>query len=206
MAQPKLEFISLSVAKKCGDQVSTAAGIGGIFTSQQRINAINEARVSIYLQLLNSLGVDKFANTYMEFIQTTDPEDPIVLLGEDDYIGDTPDYLRQITTVALRDESDDKWYEAKRLPLQAYAEALLNPYSPYAPDQNNVKFSEFSGKFRIYGLPNDTYHAFLTYLSEPIPAELGDLLPDINDPQIWAEQTIEIAYTQLLKDIQRREG
>lgn len=203
MAQPKLELISKAIAKKAGDEVSAIGTNGELFSAEQRLQAINDARGALYFDILNQIGIEQFINTYKTFIKITPSDTPIVLLGEDDFIGTLPSNCRQLIGVELIDDTDNKVYEAKAIPPSGYVEFKTNEYSPFKADAKNVKFMEFNNTFRVFGLPNDSYRAFLVYLENIIPATIGG--NDISDPDEWRQKTIDLAYLQLLTDVQRRQ-
>lgn len=71
MAQLKLNEILIDVSNKVGDGVSTASADGEIFTASDRLKSINEARIILYNDLLETLGIDDFIKMFPEFVTET---------------------------------------------------------------------------------------------------------------------------------------
>lgn len=71
MAQPKLNEILIDVSYKIGDGVTSASADGEIFTASDRLKSINEARIILYNDLLETLGVDDFLKIFPEFVTET---------------------------------------------------------------------------------------------------------------------------------------
>ena len=71
MAQPKLEEILKDVSVRAGDTVTTASADGFLFTSQDRLDAVNSARKVLYREMISQLGLDEFIKQYPEFIKSS---------------------------------------------------------------------------------------------------------------------------------------
>jgi hypothetical protein len=68
----KLNLCSIAVSRIIGDEVSAATTDGTLFTSTDRLNAINRARGDIYTEMLKSMGMRQFLELYPEFVATSD--------------------------------------------------------------------------------------------------------------------------------------
>jgi len=204
MAQPILEYITIEVSRKAGDQVSVANADGVEFTSQQRINAINGARQIIYDDKLSTLGVDEFAKTYKEFVK----ESSAITLATTSYLGNYPEYLRKIIGLKVKEVIDASTFgdfiEVKGLLPKAYYESEINDYSPFSPNINFPRWREFNKQFQVLGLTAASYLAYLIYLIDIVPVTLGGSSNDLSDPFSWQNRTINLAFNILLSDIQRK--
>lgn len=200
MAQPKLELLSLEVSKKAGDQVTVATADGKDFTSQQRLRAIHDARKSLFFTVFNQMKLKDFTMIYPEF--TKEITNQSINAGNN-FIFSVPDDFR--VDIAMKVTTDDIAYtESKRFVAEAEYESTLDPYSVFKASVNCVRHVVRDNKIKVFGLTG-TYFADLLYLSEPVDIELG-AAEDINDPDIWIPQIKEIAYKNLLVDIQRKDS
>lgn len=200
MAQPKLELLSLEVSKKAGDQVTVATADGKDFTSQQRLRAIHDARKSLFFTVFNQMKLKDFTMIYPEF--TKEITNQSINAGNN-FIFSVPDDFR--VDIAMKVTTDETAYtESKRFVAEAEYESTLDPYSVFKASVNCVRHVVRDNKIKVFGLTG-TYFADLLYLSEPVDIELG-AAEDINDPDIWIPQIKEIAYKNLLVDIQRKDS
>jgi hypothetical protein len=70
MATTKSNLVSIAVSKIVGDEVTSATSDGTLFTSADRLNAINRARGDVYTEMLKTLGQRQFLELYPEFVAT----------------------------------------------------------------------------------------------------------------------------------------
>lgn len=202
MPQPNLEYISLAIAKKIGDEVlnMSADMNGNLFTSAQRLNAINGARQNIYDATYNTLNPENFGEMYPEFIRESS-DLPII-----NNIGSIPDDTKYIYSVRIRttdvsDEITNPSKEAKKIPKELSYEAQYDTYSVFKADANNYKYIEQNTQLKILGSTITNGLLNLIYLADITPVELGDDA-DIPDPYSWRQKTIDEATRILLTDQQ----
>ncbi len=197
MAQPKLEYITLRVSEKIGDQVSSAGTDGEQKTAVKRLEAINDARSKIYNGYYNSLGADRFIADYKEFLKESGE---ITLTS---LVGTKPANIKKIVSVKFWNDSRLEEYstQAFPIPVQMYYESIHDEYSVYAVDNLNPQFMEFGTTFKILGGEYSENRARLLYLEDCVPALQG-AYPDIPDPYTWTTDIIELAAKILLTDQQ----
>lgn len=197
MAQPKLEYITLRVSEKIGDQVSSAGTDGELKTAAKRLEAINEARAQIYNAYYTQLGSDKFIGDYKEFLK----ESSEITLSS--LVGTKPANIKKIVSVKYwRDSAGEpSSKQALPMPVQTYYEAIHDEYSVYAVDNLNPQFMEYGTSFKILGGDFSDNKSRLLYLEDCVPVLQG-AYPDIPDPYTWLSQIIEAATKILLTDQQ----
>lgn len=205
MAQPKLEYISLAVARLVGDEIlnMTASSDGNTYTATQRINAINSARQNIYLALLSQLqSEEKFAEEYPEFVKESSRLDVTSNVAE---IPDNAKYILSAKIKAGRvgDAEGDDYKPAGSLPKGSYYESKYNENSPYHPIEGDYKYFENGNSVIFLGTPFSDSSARFIYLEDIVPVSLGGA-DDIPDPFSWRQKTIDEAARILTADEQSK--
>lgn len=197
MAQPKLDQISIKLSKRIGDEVSSAAsdGAGGI-TAAMRLDAINDARDTLYLQRLLQLGLDGFQDMFPEFVKS------VFLYGEDDYV--LEDFIKKVLSAVLFVDETGISHILNFVDPDKYQEASLNPFSTYVTNSSYKVYSVFDNKIKL--LPNvvdedDNIQAVC--LIQPVGVAQGGANPDIFEPVNWINDITEGAYKVLLANLQR---
>jgi len=196
MAQPKLEYITLRVSEKIGDQVTVASTNGELKTAAKRLQAINEARSNIYNSLYNSIGSDRFIGDYKEFIKTSGT------IALTDLVGTKPANVKKMISLRFWDDFDSDSVVATPVPVQNYYEAQYDTHSVYFEDSQTPQFLEFSTTFKILGGALSDNNAEILYLEDIVPAVQGGANADIPDPYSWFPQIISEAAKILLTDQQ----
>lgn len=202
MAQTKLEYATLAVAKKTGDEVQgmVASTDGETFSSEQRINAINGARQNIYNELYNSLQPEKFGDMYPEFI--TESANFVIVAN----IGLVPDDAKFIYSVRIRTantDPDSSSKDCKPIPKEVSYEAQYDTYSVYKADTNNYKyFFVDPGHVKVLGSTIANGLINYIYLMDIVPVVLDDDNEDMPDPYTWLQLIIDEATKILLTDQQ----
>ena len=205
MPQPKLEYISIAVARIVGDEIlnMTASSDGNSYTATQRINAINSARQNLYLALLEKSGEEMFANLYQEFVRES-PQTDIT-----NNVAVVPDSAKFVLSVKFKPgrEADndltDDYIEATSVPREKFYKATYNVYSPYRATEDDYKYYEVSNVIVILGMSLVSASMRIIYLEDCIPVTLG-VGDDIPDPDSWRQKTIDEAARILTADEQSK--
>lgn len=173
MAQPKLEYITLAVSKKIGDEVDTASADGELKSSLQRIDAINNARSLIYNELYNQIKAEKFAEQYREFLKES------AGIDIEDNKGDKPANVKYICGMVFvidpeTDFADSQTtvYEPKKIDPDVYYEAKYDTYSSFKADANNLLFTDTNSELEILGITVADGTAKIMYLEDSVPVVL----------------------------------
>lgn len=196
MAQPKLEYITLRVSEKIGDQVATASTDGELKAAAKRLQAINEARSQIYNNLYTQIGSDRFIGDYKEFIKTSG----VIYLTS--LVGTKPINVKKIISVRFWDDFEADSVVATPVPVQNYYEAQYDTHSVYYEDSQTPQFLEFATTFKILGGALSDNNSEILYLEDIVPVSQGGANADIPDPYTWFSQIIEVAAKILLTDQQ----
>lgn len=205
MPQPKLEYITLAVSKKIGDEVSVATVNGNLFTSLQRITAINGARQNILNAIYTQLQPEVMARNYEEYVKQSSG------LAIAANIFTLPAGVKYILSVRFvitgRDEPEDPDSPnttpkiATRVPAGKQDDAKYNIYSPYRADTLEHKYIDKNGTVEILGSTNLNGTATIMYITDSIPVVLG-ASEDIPDPYSLQQAIIDEATKILLTDQQ----
>lgn len=126
MMQAKLEAISIMVSKLVGDEVSSAYTDGKTFTAADRIDAINRARAIVYVQALNTMGIDQLTDAFPEFVRRG--YKVIAPVKSED--------IRKVFKVFKNSVKEG-------MPVQQYYDSLYNPDSKFKVDVSNPRFVEY---------------------------------------------------------------
>ena len=206
MPTPKLDLLSVEVSKKAGDEVSVATADGNDFTSQQRLRAIHDARKSIYFSVFNQMKLKDFVAVYPEYIKEA-VEQTIVEVSGIYSFALPADFRIDLAMKVISNAANSEYVESKRFVAEAEYESTLDIYSVFKANENNIKHVVRDNKVIVFGISDriGTFKADLLYLSEPVDIEHGTT-EDIKEPDIWIPQIKEIAYKNLLVDIQRKDS
>lgn len=177
MPQPKYEWISIALSLYAGDQVSEARLDGLLYSSAERLSAINQARQSLYLSVLTESGVEKFVANYPEFVdirtKTISPAKApdIKHVFKVYHGGKIHNGIPRLQAMDYKTSGFSKWKTTEDLP----------------------KFVEYQDKVEVFGTNSNS--ANMIYLKQPT-----DIVPgatDLIEPWIWCEQITRIALTIL---------
>ncbi|CAN5423151.1 hypothetical protein BH10BAC5_BH10BAC5_16970 [soil metagenome] len=200
MAQPKLEYLLIELAKRLGDDVTTAAGNGNTFSSADRLTVINNARDKVYNDKLPDVKdvnhfmmlLANFKEIYPEFLKSasitctsgaaTRPADCRKVFG--------PVYLETGSLMATE------------TPAEYLNDMRFNANSIYKASASRPKYFE-DASIKIYGVAAYAGNISITYLAQPTAAILGGANPDIIEPVLWKEDILDAAFVIVLKDLQK---
>lgn len=197
MAQPKLEFIDLKLARDIGDQVSTAGTNGFNFTAAQRLEAINEARHAIYLQSYLKYPPEQFADLFPEYRKIVTIDASSIEAGGYEFV--KPVNIRYVFTVQYQKASGVKTTE--KLEDEFYYDAKNNTYSIHKPSSTLAKWIDINGRIEILftSAVEASDKVNLLCLVIPDDAILGGENPDIKEQVIFrnaiTDKALEIMKT-----------
>jgi len=175
MAQPKYERCSIALSLYLGDQVTSAANNGLLYSAQERLHALNLARQRVFLQLLG-MGESILTDLFPEYLAVAHKR-----LSPKDL--DVKSVYRIYGNATL-------FYPTPE--VQAM-DAESNPYSVWHFSRHN-SFTEFSDKIQVNGMQSLTY-ALMQYLRQPTFIEVGGA--DFFEPEILEETIIREAHAIL---------
>jgi hypothetical protein len=118
MATTKSNLVSIAVSKIVGDEVSAATSDGTLFTSADRLNAINRARGDVYTEMLKSMGMRQFLELYPEFVATAS-------ISFTSSVADKPAGVRRV----LKAYYNSQIIEVA--PVEVTLDAMYNTYSKW---------------------------------------------------------------------------
>ena len=198
MAGDRIKAMSIELAKRVSDEVSAYSTDGSLFTSVQRLRALNDARNKIYGGLYGAIGSEKFINEYPEFcveIPLTGGVYPTVAAN----LGALPAGWRKFISVELiRVTTHAGIYLCRKIPIEVFHEMIVDSSaSPYATSEAEYGYCNLGTNVRFFGEAGGTIAGTYTgiYLKDVADAAYTE---DIPDPFIWQEGTIQEAAKILL--------
>ncbi len=118
MATTKLNICSIAVSRIVGDEVSAATTEGALFSTTDRLNAINRARGDVYTEMLKTLGMRQFLELYPEFVATSS-------IAFTSSVADKPAGVRRV----LKSYYNSQIIEVA--PVEVTLDAMYNTYSKW---------------------------------------------------------------------------
>lgn len=203
MAGERIQAMSVELSKRIADEVAAYSTDGKMFTSAQRLKALNSAREKLYNTYISKLGVDGFAEMFPEFMVETSPA--ITVTGGS---AATPTGSRKVMAVKLartlnfQDAGTTPEYvgtwNCRKIPKEVYYEMSLTPEScPYQTTDTDYGYIELGEKVIFFGSKNSpiggTYYAI--YLKDISDVTYSQ---DVIEPSFWTEDTIDLAAKILL--------
>jgi hypothetical protein len=192
--------ISVELSKRVADEVTAYGDNGKLFTSVQRLRAINDARIKIYNVLLSKFGIEGFINTFPEFVvEIPATGSPASLPAVAANLGALPTAFRKFISVKLiRTTNSAGTYPCRKIPIEEYEELLLDPLaSPHACSTSEYGYCPLGSNVRFF---DDGVNAIVgtyggIYLKDIVDVTYST---DAPDPYIWQSEVIETAAEILL--------
>lgn len=199
MAQDNLEYIHLKLSRDIGDEVSSATSNGFNFTKKMREDAINQARLDIYLQFYTMKKPEEFADLFPEYRKIVEVSASAIESGGFHFL--QPASIKYIFNVLYVRNSNNIITE--KLEEEFYFEALNNDYSVHKPHTDLAKWILKDSEIYILYTSAIQEADKLKVLSLVLPEKinLGDT-NDIPEANIFHEAIIKKAVEIIKRGIQ----
>jgi len=199
MAQPKLDAISVKLSKRIGDEVSSASadGVGGI-SAAMRLEAINDARNTLYLSRLMDFGIDKFIEIFPEFVQS------VVLSCDVSLKFPLDNFIKAVLAAELHRDVAGGIHLLNFIDAKHFLDAAKNPYSTFKPSSTYEVYSVFDNALHVLPVPatdDDTLTSMCVI--QPIAVVQGGANADIFEPENWVNDITMAAFKVLLTNLQK---
>ena len=182
MAQPLYDSISIAVSTLVGDGVAASGTSGKVFSSNDRLVAINKARGDVYTKLLAQLGIDEFLRQYPEFI----------IVEASVTISPTKD-TRIRKVIKMWDTVSSLLIE--EVPHRHFLSAKYNTFSKWYGTATSPRFHESGSAVTVLGLTLTS--ATVEFIRQPLDISHGGT--DITEPGIWRQMIAERSAEILLQ-------
>lgn len=184
-----IKAMSVELSQRASDEVAAYNTSGSLYTSAQRLQALNEARESIYNNLLKTMGMDEFKKSYPEFLVETDRSTAVT-----NNVGTRFAGARHFVTMKLlRTTTNEGTYTCRRIPASQFNEMETDPEAcPFNTSATDYGFIEYAGGYKFYGEKagdiDGTYYGL--YLKDHVNVAYTE---DPVDPVLWRDETLREA-------------